>query len=78
MKISELFEDTTAASIAGSIGSVGGLVTRSGNIATVANPHVTNPYLGKKPKHTKPKKVRPTDNALDMDVSLFGGSKIKR
>lgn len=78
MKISELFEDTTAGSIGASIGGVGGLVSRSANIATVANPHITNPYRSKKPKQTKPKKVLPTDNALDMDVSLFGGAKIKR
>ena len=65
MKIKELFEDA----------SVG-----AGSIASVVNPHVTNPYrTGKrKPKQVKPKKVLPTDNALDMDVSLFGGPAIKR
>ena len=66
MKIKELFETA-------SVGSVG-----AGSIATVTNPHVTNPYRGKKPKQVKPKPVLPTDNALDMDVSLFGGAKIKR
>ena len=38
--------------------------TTSGNIATVANPHVAH-------SKQKPKKVKPTDNALDMDVPLL-------
>lgn len=45
--------------------------TVAGNIATVANPHIAN-------SKKKPKKQKPTDNALDMkDVSLFGAP-IKR
>ena len=38
--------------------------TPSGNIAVVANPHVAH-------SKQKPKKVKPTDNALDMDVPLL-------
>jgi len=38
--------------------------TSSGNIAVVANPHVAH-------SKQKPKKVKPTDNALDMDVPLL-------
>jgi hypothetical protein len=42
--------------------------TSAGNIASVANPHIT------KYKGPKPKKQKPTDNALDMkNVSIFGG-----
>lgn len=53
--------------------------TSSGNVASVANPHITNPYRKKgKPKQVKPKMQKPTDNALNMDVSLFGGGKIRR
>jgi hypothetical protein len=66
--------------------------TVAGNIATVVNPHIANPdrnkksYTGspgisgtKSPKHQKPKKQKPSDNALDMpNVSLFGGPAIKR
>jgi hypothetical protein len=59
MRISELLEDGTS--------------TFSGNIASVANPHVTNPYQRGQRRHPKPRKVKPTDNALDMNVSLFGG-----
>ena len=51
--------------------------TASGNIATVANPHTTNPFAHSSAKK-KPKKQKPTDNALDMKgVSIFGGP-IKR
>ena len=68
MKIRDLLETV-------SVGSVG-----ASSIATVTNPHHTNPYRkgSKKPKQAKPRKILPTDNALDMDVSLFGGAKIKR
>lgn len=67
--------------------------TSSGNIATVANPHISpgkargkTSYTGspgksgtKSPAQPKPKKQKPTDNALDMNVSLFGeGNAIKR
>ena len=66
MRIHELLEDASAGN--------------SGDFATVVNPHVTNPYLGgsRKPKHTLPKKQKPTDNALDMNASLFGSGTLKR
>ena len=52
--------------------------TASGNIAVVANPHTTNPYAHASAKK-KPKKQKPTDNALNMKgVSIFGGPAIKR
>jgi len=35
--------------------------------------------MGKTPKHPKPKKQKPTDNALNMkDTSIFGGPMLKR
>lgn len=47
--------------------------TASGNIATVVNPQTTNPYAHKSAQK-KPKKQKPTDNALDMKgTSIFGG-----
>lgn len=67
--------------------------TSAGNIATVVNPHLSpGPARGKKsyigtpgrsgtksPPQPKPKKQKPSDNALDMkNVSLFGGPAIKR
>ena len=67
--------------------------TSSANIATVSNPHISpGPARGKKsytgspgrsgtkaPPQPKPKKQKPTDNALDMKTSLFGeGNAIKR
>ena len=52
LKEFEIFEAATAGA------------TTSGNIATVANPHVAH-------SKQKPKKVKPTDNALDMDVPLL-------
>ena len=46
--------------------------TSSGNIAVVVNPHVAH-------SKKKPKKQKPTDNALDMKgTSIFGGPAIKR
>ena len=68
MRIHELLEDASAGTSA------------SGSIATVVNPHITNPYRSgaKKPKQVKPKLQKPTDNALDMNASLFGGSVLKR
>ena len=73
MKIHEIFEQATAGA------------TSAGNIATVVSPHIANPdrfkksYSGspgksgtKSPKHKKSKKQKPSDNALDMDVSIFG------
>ena len=77
MKINEIIQETATA------GS-----TSAGNIATVANPHVAigsdrfkKSYTGspgvsgtKAPRPPKPKKQKPTDNALDMKgTSLFGG-----
>ncbi len=82
MKIRELLETATAGA------------TSAGNIATVANPHISpgpargkTSYTGKPggpggtkaPPQPKPKKQKPTDNALDMKTSLFGeGNAIKR
>ena len=67
--------------------------TSSGNIATVVSPHIAigkdrfkKSFTGspgksgtKRPNVPKPKKQKPTDNALDMkNVSVFGGPAIKR
>ena len=67
--------------------------TSSGNIATVVSPHIAigkargkKSYIGspgksgtKAPNPPKPKKQKPTDNALNMKgVSIFGGPAIKR
>jgi len=74
MKMKEILEQATAGA------------TSAGNIATVANPHLSpGPARGKKsyigspgrsgtksPPQPKPKKQKPTDNALDMDTSFFG------
>jgi hypothetical protein len=52
--------------------------TASGNMATIANPQVTNPFAYSSAKK-KPKKQKPTDNALDMKgTSVFGGPMVKR
>jgi hypothetical protein len=82
MKIREVLESATAGS------------TSAANIATVANPHISpgpargkTSYIGKPggpggtkaPPQPKPKKQKPTDNALDMNTSLFGeGNLVKR
>lgn len=81
MKIREIFETATSGA------------TSAGDIATVANPHVSpGPARGKKsytgspgksgtkaPPQPKPKSQKPGTNALDMKgVSLFGGPSIKR
>jgi hypothetical protein len=81
MKIREILESATAGA------------TSAGSIATVVNPHISpgsargkKSYTGspgrsgtKAPPQPKPKKQRPTDNALDMKTSLFGeGNAIKR
>lgn len=81
MKIRELLETATAGA------------TSAGNIASIANPHISpgaargkSSYTGlpgksgtKSPPQPKPKKQKPTDNALDMKTSLFGeGNLIKR
>lgn len=61
MKIKEIMETASATA------------TASGNIAAVANPQTTNPYAYKSAQK-KPKKQKPTDNALDMKgTSIFGG-----
>ena len=61
MKIKEIMETASATS------------TASGNMAVVANPPTTNPYAYKSAQK-KPKKQKPTDNALDMKgTSIFGG-----
>jgi hypothetical protein len=80
MKIRELLEATEGA-------------MTSAAIASTPNPHISpgpargkTSYTGspgksgtKAPPQPKPKKQKPTDNALDMNVSLFGaGSAIKR
>jgi hypothetical protein len=82
MKIRDILESATAGA------------TSSGSIATVVNPHISpgkargkQSYTGKPggpsgtkaPPQPKPKKVKPTDNALDMKTSLFGeGNAIQR
>jgi hypothetical protein len=75
MKIKEILESATAGS------------TSSGNIATVVSPHLSpgkargkKSYIGepggpsgtKAPPQPKPKKVKPTDNALNMKTNIFG------
>lgn len=81
MRIQEIFETATAGA------------TSAGNIATVANPHISpgsargkKSYTGspgksgtKAPPQPKPKAQKPTDNALDMKTNIFGtGAAIKR
>lgn len=75
MKIREILEAASAGA------------TSAGNVASVANPHISpgtargkKSYIGspgksgtKAPPQPKPKKQKPTDNALDMkNVGLFG------
>ena len=67
--------------------------TSAGNIASVTSPHIAigkdrfkKSYTGtpgvsgtKAPNVPKPKKQKPTDNALDMKgTSLFGGPAVSR
>jgi hypothetical protein len=81
MKLRELFETATSGA------------TSAGSIASVANPHISpgpargnKSYTGspgksgtKAPPQPKPKKQKPTDNALNMKTNLFGeGNLIKR
>jgi hypothetical protein len=82
MKIREIFETATAGA------------TSAASVGTVVSPHLSpgkargkKSYIGepggpggtKAPPQPKPKKVKPTDNALDMKTSLFGeGNAIKR
>lgn len=82
MKINEIVLETATA------GS-----TSAGNIATVVNPHISpgsargkTSYTGtpgksgtKAPPQPKPKKQKPSDNALNMKTNIFGeGNAIKR
>lgn len=82
MRISEILKETATAG-----------ATSSGAIATVANPHISpgkargkTSYTGspgksgtKSPAQPKPKKQKPSDNALNMKTSIFGeGNAIKR
>ena len=77
MRIHEIITETSAPG-----------TTVAGNFASVANPHVAigkdrfkKSYTGtpgvsgtKAPNPPKPKKQKPTDNALDMKgTSIFGG-----
>jgi hypothetical protein len=81
MKIRELLETATTGA------------TSAANITTVVNPHISpgsargqKSYTGspgksgtKAPPQPKPKKQKPSDNALDdTGTSLFGGPAIKR
>ena len=81
MKIKEILESATAGA------------TSSASIATVPNPHLSpgkargkksytgSPWTGsgtKSPPQPKPKKQKPTDNALDMKTSLFGEGNVVR
>ncbi len=81
MKISEIFEDATDGSTSSAMGG------------TVVNPHLSpgrargkTSYTGKpgesgtkSPPQPKPKKQKPTDNALDSNTNIFGaGAAIKR
>ena len=75
MKIKDILESATAGA------------TSSGNIATVVSPHLSpgkargkKSYIGepggpggtKAPPQPKPKKQKPTDNALNMKTNIFG------
>ena len=79
MKLKDILEQATAGA------------TSAGNIASIVNPHLSpgrargkKSYIGtpgrsgtKSPPQPKPKKQKPTDNALDMKSSIFG-SPLKR
>jgi len=81
MKIRDILETATAGA------------TSAGNIASVANPHLSpgsargkTSYTGspgksgtKAPPQPKPKSQKPGTNALDMKTNIFGsGAAIKR
>ena len=81
MKICELFETATEGA------------TSSADMGTVVSPHLSpgsargkTSYTGspgksgtKAPPQPKPKKQKPTDNALDSNTNIFGaGAAIKR
>jgi len=81
MRIKDLLETATAGA------------TSAGNIAAVVSPHLSpgkargqKSYTGspgksgtKAPPQPKPKKQKPTDNALDMKTNIFGeGNFIRR
>ena len=74
MKLKDILEQATAGA------------TSAGNIASIVNPQLSpgrargkKSYIGtpgrsgtKSPPQPKPKKQKPTDNALDMKHSIFG------
>ena len=78
-KVKEVFPKLRESATAGA--------TSAGNIATVVSPHISisksrgkKSYIGspgvsgtKGPKQFTPKMQKPSDNALDINVSLFGG-----
>ena len=75
MKLRELFETASAGS------------TSAGNVVTVPNPHIAIGNVkeygkGKKPKpprvDTLKNKNGTAKNALDSNISLFGGTTLKR
>lgn len=67
MRLRELFETASAGA------------TSAGNVVAVINPHVSN---RKKAKLTKVETLKNANgtaiNALDSDISLFGGTMVKR
>jgi hypothetical protein len=82
MKIRELLEATAGASTSSMMGSVPNPHISPGS-ARGKKSYTGDPWGGKSgtksPPQPKPKKQRPTDNALDMKTSLFGeGNAIKR
>jgi hypothetical protein len=87
MRIREITESATAGSTsAGNIASVinpGSTLPKS---ARTAGTTMNTAYVGKPggpsgtktPPQPKPKKVKPTDNALDKNVGFFTGGMLKR
>jgi hypothetical protein len=69
MRLRELFETAS------------GGATSAGNVVTVVNPHITN-SKNKKARLTKVETLKNANgtaqNALDSDISLFGGTVLKR
>ena len=77
----DMFSETATAS-----------ATSAANIGTIVDPHISpgsvrgkKSYIGspgksgtKVPPQPKPIKQNPTDNALDMNTSIFGSKAIKR
>lgn len=68
MRLRELYETAS------------GGATSAGNVVAIANPHITN--KGRKPKLVKVETLKNKNgtakNALDSDISLFGGTMLKR